>query len=159
MALVASPTTPFFLDFVDKNGKRASVRFYLNGVVVNPAAAAPAALKTATAALSNLTLATAEVAPFAIETGSVTAGTGPYDRVQDKIELHFRAADGSRVITKLTGPKASDLGSDDFTVDKLDVNMAALIAQILSDCCTADGIDLVGYTGGYKMRPSGQKKH
>jgi len=160
MTMMVSPTTPFFLDFQDKNGKRASVKYYLDGLVVDPEATEPAALTAATVALSNLVLLTAEVAPFAAESAAISANTGPFDRVQDKAKLNFQCGDGSKVVVELPAPIVGDFdAANSYNIAATGTDLEDTIAYIMANCCSAEGIPITRYLGGNRMRPAGQKNH
>lgn len=158
MAYVAQPTNLCRIGLVDFNGKRASTEYFVQASEVDPTSGAPAALALGVQGISNSLVNSVEVQIYAINGAPGTAGTGPYDRVQDKLELTFLCADGSEVVLQIPGPKQAVLQPNNFDVDPTDPLITALVAAMVANGRSAQGAAIVGLARGYRRVPPRLKR-
>lgn len=158
MAYVAQPTNLCRIGLVDFNGKKATTEYFVAATEVDPGTGAPAALAVGVQGISNSLVNSVEVQIYAINNAPGTAGTGPYDRVQDKLELTYLCADGSEVVIQIPGPKQSVLQANNFDVDPADPLIAALTAALVANGRSAQGAAIVGLARGYRRVPPRLKR-
>lgn len=159
MALALTGTTKMIMHFEDSSGSHATTQVYLDGLVVDPSAGGAATIWGAAESLSDCALVSVEVAPAAVDASPAAAGTGPYDRVQDKLFLGFTAQDGSGVAMNLPTFSAAVLLPDKTSVNPANAAVAALVAFVKNNCSTAEGKTITGLNRGFKRRPAGLRKH
>lgn len=158
MAYVAQPTNLCKIGLVDFNGKHSTTEYYVQAAEVDPGSGAPAALALGVQGVSNSLVNSVEVQIYAINTAPGVAGTGPYDRVQDKLELEFLCSDGSTVTIQIPGPKQTTLLPNNFDVDPSDPLVAALVAAMIANGRSAQGATIVGLSRGYRRVPPRLKR-
>lgn len=159
MALALTGTTKMIMHFKDPAGKHSTMEVWLDGLVVDPTAGAASAIWAAAEELSDCGLDNVEVAPAAVDSAPAAAGTGAYDRVQDKMYLGFTGADGSQVAMNLPTFLASVLATDKTNVNPANAAVIAFVNYVKANLSTADGKALTGLNRGYKRRPPGLKSH
>lgn len=158
MAYVAQPTNLCRIGLVDFNGKHSSTEYFVQASETDPTTGAPAALALGVQGISNSLVNSVEVQIYAINNAPGTAGTGPYDRVQDKLELTFLCADGSEVVLQLPGPKQTTLLPNNFDVDPNDTLIQALVSAMVTNGRSAQGAAIVGLSRGYRRVPPRLKR-
>jgi hypothetical protein len=80
-----------------------------------------------------------------------------YPDVEDKAVFLFRAADGSVVRVQIPAPLESDLQADNETINELNPNVSAFIAECLLLIVTTGGRALEEYLRGYRDRAKTRK--
>lgn len=158
MAFVAQPTNLCKIGLVDFNGKKSTTEYFVQATEVDPGGGAPAALALGVQGVSNSLVNSVEVQIYAVNNAPGTAGTGPYDRVQDKLELQFLCDDGSTVTLQIPGPKQTVLLPNNFDVDPSDPLVAALVAAMIANGKSAQGAAIVGLSRGYRRVPPRLKR-
>lgn len=153
MAYVVQPTNLCKIGLVDFNGKRATTEYFVSASQTDPGAGAPAALAVAVQGISNNLVNSVEVLIHSTNDAPGVAGTGPYDRVQDKLELTYACADGSEVVLQLPGPRQTTLKANNFDVDPTDTLIAALTAALTAGGLSAQGSPIIGLSRGYRRVP------
>lgn len=159
MAFVAQPTNEVLVHTQDYNGKNSTTQYWVANTETDPATGAPAALANGVQGIIAGAVTSVELKIHAVEASPAVAGTGPYDRVQDKALLEFYAADGSIVRFQMPGPRQTTLKADHYTVDPAAALTAALVTALLTDARTAEGLALTALTRGYRRVPPRLKNH
>lgn len=158
MAWVREPTNKVIISVQDMNGKTATTEYFVAQSESDPSSGAPAALGAAVQAISNGAVTQVELLSRAAQSAPGTAGTGPYDRVADKLKLEFSCADGSKLTLQLPGPKQTVLKANNFNVDPTDALIIALVGAMTAGGKNAQGSAVVGLSNGYRRVPPRLKK-
>lgn len=158
MAWIAAPTTQLIVQVLDANGKTATTNYFLPATETDPAAGGALAIADAVQDLTSGWVTTAAIRARAVNNAPGVASTGPYDSVDDKLNLEFSCADGSTVVLQLPGPLANTLAADNFHVNPAAVNVAALVAAMVLNGKSASGAAITGLAGGYRRMPPRTKK-
>lgn len=153
MAYIQEPSNEVVIHTQDFNGVRSTSQYWVAQAESNPAAGAPLALALGVQAISNNAVTSVEVLIHAKNNTPGVAGTGPYDRVQDKAKLDFDALDGSTVTIQLPGPIQGIFTASNFKVDATDAAIVALVNALIANGRSAEGKPIVAFGGGYRRVP------
>jgi hypothetical protein len=158
MAFVNMPTNKVILHANDRRAKKALMQFHVDAAEVDPASGAPAALATATAAMTDVAIIAVEVAITAVDNAPAAATAGPFDRVADKLRLEFSADDGSRPTLDLPTLEEGLLSSDGINLDMTNPTTVTNLQVLLDNLVTAEGAPLLATTKGYRRRSPNVKQ-
>ena len=153
MSWVREPGNLVLLSVQDYNGKTSTTQYWVDQSESDPAAGAPAAIASAVQGISAGVVTQVELLSRASQSAPGDAGTGPYDRVQDKLKLELACADGSKITLQLPGPKQTLLKDNNFDVDPADSLVDALVDALIAGGKNAQGAAIVGLSGGYRRQP------
>lgn len=158
MAWVNQPTTKVILHAVDRRGAKALMQYHIDGLDLDPAGAAASALTTTTAAMTDVAIVATECSATAVQDSPAAAGSGPFDRVADKLRLEFQADDGSRTTLDLPTLQEALLAADginlDMTIGATQTNLQVLLDNLI----TAEGAPLLATTKGFRRRSPNVKQ-
>lgn len=157
MAFVTKPTNDLLLTFTDRSGKYATVRYHVDASETDPSAGGASDLRTKTAACSDLLLTKAEVLRYAVDDAPAAAGSGPFDRVTDKLRLRFTDDNNVGAVIELASLKEAVMMPDGVTVDQANALIIALRDALFAVGTTAEGQPLTFFKGGKRVRNKGIK--
>lgn len=152
MAWNNMPTTRVILHAKDRRAAKGLMQFHVEGLSMDPTAGEPAALAVATAAMTDVAITGVECAATAVNDAPGTPGTGPFDRVADKIRLRWQAADGSRPTLDIPGIDETLLAADGITLDLTNATTVANLATLKAALKTATGAAMTVSRGGFRRR-------
>jgi len=149
------------IDFIfeDVNQKKVRVRTFVDGEHPDGTASPVSDIYTKIRLLSWAGLTTIECGLSATGSGFADPTDGPYDRVQDKMLMEFRASDGSTVKFNLPTINEGMLESDEVTLDPTATEVVTLVNLLLANARDSEGNSLVALTKTYRRRASGLKHH
>ncbi len=127
-----APATELLMTFTDKDGKHSKVRVWLAGLVTDLAAAGPAAIIAASAALSDALMSKAELIPHALNTDAVGTYTGAYVGSADKSRFIFKTTAGSLVTQDIPTVKEAIMKANGIDIDQTNTDVAAYIAYVIA---------------------------
>lgn len=139
-------TTTFMIHYEDEQNEAARQTYYLNGVVSNPAAAAPAAIVSALEGISDAAIVKVTLLP----TDSTILGAtvdSEYSDIEDKVTFYCRSASGLSYKLSFPCPEAGIFLPDKETVDLTDPDVVNMLTQITTNFKATDGSALTVLRG------------
>lgn len=139
-------TTTFMLHYEDQENEAARQTYYLDGVVSNPAAAAPAALVAAIEGISDAAIVKVTLLPT---DSSILGATvdAEYSDIEDKVTFYCKSASGLSYKFALPCPEAGIFLADKETVDLADPDVVNMVTIIQSTFKATDGTALTVLRG------------
>jgi len=158
MALVQDITNKLTLEFADSAGKTASMAFWVDNSQTEPDDTAPAAIIAGAEGVAAAKITKVFISMGATEDDPASPVNGAFD-ASDKMNLKFKGTDGSTVSCNIPAPHTANFVAGSTKVDPSQTDVAALIAYIIGHCVTAEGTELMAYTGGFRRSPPRLKSY
>lgn len=158
-------TFPQTVTYRDDKGQTSSMRFYIVNATAAGALAAGTALVSALNALTNGANDGARGAYTSPPTVHSYGANANFESCEDKAQLTFQTATGAIHRYMIPAPLESIFLADGETVktpdaggDAQQILLAALVAAVVGDVASRDGVLIASYIGGIRLRRKMKRK-
>jgi len=158
MAWELEPMNELLLHFSDYNGARATMNFWLENTETDPGAGGAAAIAAGAQGMSDDALTSVEILRHATWDEEVTPTDGPYARPSNKMNITFRATDGTKTTMQVPGPNETILAADHISIDLADAAVIAFVDYTIENILSSEGAALTGVQRGVRRIPPRLKK-